>query len=578
MYLYDSLHLASNSLNAASLGMQVAGQNLANAHVPGYVRETLHLQTQTSRKLGSGIVVGNGVSVAGVEQVIDKFLEERLRTSTSDAMSSATQEQYYTYLEALLNETTAGDLSSSIKDFFNSIDNINNQPENVTYREMAAEQGKKLTEDINRLALAVMDMQVDVNKTMRSAADEINKLLTTINTLNKQITAVESNGQQALGLRDQRLVALSELSQYINIKTNENPDNGQITIYCGSDILLSDGVQNNVVVGTKTGTGNIPQAILCIRDVKSPLDVRSGSVFGLYEAHETILGGYLKNLDDFTSRLITKFNQVYSSGQGLSGYSHILSPVQINNPDEPLNPADLEQKIQNGSFIVQHYDTRTGITTQTEIPIRVAEQVASNPFSLKPAPEPVGTSLDDVAAAINAIENLSARVNLHGQLEITSQQPNIQFAFADDSSGFLSAFGLNTFFTGTSAATVGVNQIVLNDGSKFAASSNGVGNDNDNSVTLAAIGIEPDAMFNGKSAADFYNGVVGSVMLSGNTVKSIAASDTLYQQSLQTQRDSISGVNIDEETIMMMMYQRTYQANSRFIAMINTMLETLISL
>lgn len=580
MLLFDSLHMASAAMNAAQLGMQVSGQNLTNAQTPGYVRENLVLQTGTSRKLGNGVVVGTGVSAAGVEQVIDNFLEERLRTSTSDAMSSSMQEKYYTQLEALLNETTDVDLSSSIESFFNSIDEIANHPENVTYREMAAKQGQKLAEDINRLAGSVIEMQHDVNTTIEKTAEEINRLLEEIETLNKQITVIESSTKQdALGLRDQRLNALTSLASYVNIKTHENPDNGQVTIYCGSDLLLSDGVRNEVVVDKKKNEGSeISQSILCIRDIKTPLDIRSGAVYGLYEAHETILGGYLKQLDGFANDLVREFNNIYTSGQGMSGYSDLTSLARVQSPDQPLNTADLDFPIENGGFKIQLYDSKTDTTTEHYIEIKAGDVPKNDPFSLKPTPQATGTSLEDIATAINGIENISAKVNAYGQLEISSNYPNIQFAFAEDSSGVLPALGLNTFFTGTSAATIGVNQTVVDDGSKFAASAGGVGFDVDQAVQLAAMGIGTNSNLGGLSFADEYGRIVSEVMLSGNMVKSAAASDITYQQSLQAQRDSLSGVNIDEETILMMTYQRMFQANSRFVTMVDEMLATLINL
>jgi flagellar hook-associated protein 1 FlgK len=162
--------MASNALSASQLGIQVAGQNMNNAETPGYVRSTLQLSTDTSRKLGSGTVVGTGVQVSGIQQVIDLFLEERLRGATSDAMASGTQQKYYTQLEHLLSATTNNDLSTTILAFFNSIDNILNQPENLSYRGMAVELGVKLADDINTLARGIIDLQLEINRQIESSS------------------------------------------------------------------------------------------------------------------------------------------------------------------------------------------------------------------------------------------------------------------------------------------------------------------------------------------------------------------------------------------------------------------------
>lgn len=577
MYLYDSLHMASNAMNAAQVGIQVAGQNLANSSSTGYVRENLVLETSTPRKLGNGVVIGNGVSIVGVEQVIDNFLEERLRTATSDAMSSAMQSKYYTELEALLNETTNYDLSSALESFFNSIDAITNHPEDVTYRENAVAEGKKLAETINRLSESVTTMQQDINTTVKKSAEEINRLLQEIDSLNKQISTIEgSTGQDALGLRDQRLNALTSLSSYVNIKTSENPDNSMVTVYCGSDMLIGEGGWSQVTVGQKWNEGSdIAQTILCVGDTNSPLDVRSGAIYGLYEAHETILGGYAKELNGFANDLIREFNSLYTSGQGMTGYTSLTSIAQLQDPSAPLIAGDLDFAIQNGGFVIQRYDTGTDTTTDYYIEIKAGTLAESDPFSLKPTPESTGTSLEDIATAINQIEGLSAKIDAYGRLEIKSTDANVEFAFGEDTSGVLSALGLNTFFTGSSASDIGVNAMLAKDPGKFAASQNGVGYDVDNAVGLSALGTESNGNL---SLIDAYNGIISNISISGNMVHSMASSDANYQQSLQTQRDSISGVNIDEETILMMTYQRMFQANSRYVTMVNEMLETLINL
>jgi flagellar hook-associated protein 1 FlgK len=201
-----------------------------------------------------------------------------------------------------------------------------------------------------------------------------------------------------------------------------------------------------------------------------------------------------------------------------------------------------------------------------------------DPFSLKSVPEIRGTSLNDVMSAINSIDNISATITRRGQLAIVADDPSVEFSFANDTSGILAALGINTFFTGTNATTIGINPTLLNDPSKFAASNDGVGQNTDNGVQLAAMAVTPNSVLGGASIIEYYDGIVSETMLAGGIMKSIASSNSLYQQSLQTQRDSISGVNIDEETILMMTYQRMFQANSRLVTVIDEMLATLINL
>ncbi|MDR0522770.1 MAG: flagellar hook-associated protein FlgK [Planctomycetaceae bacterium] len=588
MYLFDSLHMASNALSASQLGLQIAGQNLNNADTPGYVRESLILTTGDARKTGNSINLGTGVQVSGIVQVIDQFLEERLRNATSDAVSSSAMEKYYTQLEALLRETTSNDLSTSISSFFNAIDNILNHPENETYRKMAVEEGVKLADTINRLAGKVVEMQLDVNRQINSSAEEINRLLKEIEDLNTNITLLETKqGKQAVGLRDQRLNALSELSKIINIKTTEDAKTGQVTVYCGSDILLTSGFRNEIKIGVQgsgqASAGNeVPMAQLCIGKEMSPLDVRSGSVYGLYQAHQTILGGYQSKLDTFAEELITEFNRIYTSGQGLTGYDQLTSLARTDDADVPISEAlkaeGVDSLLNNGGFILQVVNTKTGVATDHYIEVRVNEPVINDPFSLKATPQTGGTTFQDLADAINKIEGMTAAVNAHGELEIKTDNGNIAFAFAQDTSGVLAALGINSFFTGTKAGSIGINPAVISDPGKFAASQGGVGADTETGVRLAALGITPNVALGGASLIGRYDGIVSETQLAAATTKAAASANVLYQESLQAQRDAISGVNIDEETVMMMTYQRMFQANSRLVTIIDQMMATLIAM
>ena len=581
MYLFDSLYMASNALSVSQLGIQVTGQNLNNAGTSGYTRSVLELTTDTSRKLGNGAVLGTGVSVNGIVQVIDQFLEERLRQATGDAMSSSAQQKYYTQLETLLNATTSNDLSTSILSFFNSIDNILNHPEDITYRRMAVEQGIKLAEDINSLAGSVVDLQLDINRQIVASSDEINRLLKEIEYLNTNITLVETKqGFEAVGLRDQRYAALTELSNYLTIKTTEDAKTGQLTIYSGSNILLSAGYRAEIMIGYQDNSteGSVTMAQLCVGSEMTPLDVRGGSVFGLYKAHHDILGGYLEQLDIFAEQLITEFNKIYSSGQGLTGYTELTSLARTEDVNMPIGSALLGTLMVNGGFILQVYDTRTGVTIDHYIEIKVDEAVENNPFSLKTPQVPGGTTFQDLADAINAVEGLNATINSHGQLEIKADDGNIDFAFAQDTSGVLSALGMNTFFTGVKAGSMGVNSMLLDDPSKFAVSQSGVGADTEIGVFLAALAITPNNALGGATLINRYNGIVSETMMAASTMKAVNTANLLYQQSLQSQRDSISGVNFDEETILMMTYQRMFQANSRLVTVIDEMMAVLLSM
>src|SRR3954453_754682 len=102
MSLLGTIQLSSNALNAAQLGLQVTGNNIANANTPDYIRQRLVQSTQPGFPLG-GLIVGLGVRIDGVQQILDKFLAERMRGAPTAVASSDAQADAYTKLESVVN-------------------------------------------------------------------------------------------------------------------------------------------------------------------------------------------------------------------------------------------------------------------------------------------------------------------------------------------------------------------------------------------------------------------------------------------------------------------------------------------
>ncbi|MDR3108574.1 MAG: flagellar hook-associated protein FlgK [Planctomycetaceae bacterium] len=578
--LFDTLYSASTGLNVSSLGIQVAGQNMSNVNTAGYIREQLNIGTALSKTSPQGNI-GTGAQSLGVTQIIDQYLEERLRNAQSDTANSATQSNWYSHLETVLNEMTTNDVSSSLETFFASIANVLNQPENLTNREMVVQYGQELADKIKSIDTAITAMEEDINKSIASAAEEINLLTSTIQQLNKDIARLEagqSPGTQAVTLRDERYVALDKLSQLINIKVTENADTGAVTVTCGGDILVSEGLRNEVFVEYRDNQNGTPKAELTIAPFSAPLSATSGTVKGLYASRDVVLGGFASQFNTFANDLITEFNSIYTSGQGLTGYNDLTSLSAVSDTTVPLNEAGLSFTPENGTFNLLITNTKTGVTIDSRIDVQLHDITVSDPFALQPPQPSEGTSLDDLVTAINDISGISATLTSRNELRITSDSPDISFSFANDTSGVLAALGINVFFTGTGSSDISVNQQLHSDPSKFAASRNGIGTDTLTAVELAAMPETMKESLGNKSITQSYQSIIDRNSIAAGTVKAISAADISYQSSLLTQRQSVSGVNIDDETINLLVFQRSYQAASKLVSIVNEMLETLLTM
>ncbi|MEX0585604.1 MAG: flagellar basal body rod C-terminal domain-containing protein, partial [Pirellulales bacterium] len=188
------------------------------------------------------------------------------------------------------------------------------------------------------------------------------------------------------------------------------------------------------------------------------------------------------------------------------------------------------------------------------------------------------TTLADVLDQLNAISGLSADLTVDGAVEIESLSPDEQFSFASDTSGTLAALGINTFFTGSGAATIGVNDAILSDPSKFAASSTGIGDGTDNALLLAQFLDRPLSASGGESLSILYDQLTGETAQASAEAHAVAEGFRVFEGTLEGQHLGISGVSLDEEAVRLITYQRAYQAAARYIATVSEMLEILVNL
>lgn len=331
MSLFSAIRLGSNALRADQIAMQVVGQNIANASTPGYIREETVLATAPSQKIGN-LTLGLGVHVEAVIQKIDKFLEERLRGAVSDKSSAEAQQNTYAELEQVLGALGDSNVAALMTKFFNGIEQVLNQPEDVAARNQSVLDARTLAQEINTLAKDVGRLRFDVDERVRGMADQINGLVEQVRDLNVEITENEagiSTKSEAVGLRDRRQAALEGLAKLVNIRVKER-ETGGVTVYVGSQFLVNDGIMNEVETSLSTDRG------MTIADVRfagndSPLEATSGQLHGLVAVRDGALGGFLDKLNDFAGTLAFEFNKVFASGQGLHGYDSAVSESYVTD-------------------------------------------------------------------------------------------------------------------------------------------------------------------------------------------------------------------------------------------------------
>jgi flagellar hook-associated protein 1 len=134
-------------------------------------------------------------------------------------------------------------------------------------------------------------------------------------------------------------------------------------------------------------------------------------------------------------------------------------------------------------------------------------------------------------------------------------------------------------FTGTNAGDIGVNTALANDPSSLQASGvAGAAGDNQVALALAQMANTPQAALGNQTFAQSYNGTVTGLGSALSSVNNQLSDQQAVQSMLQTQRNSVSGVSVDEEMTNLVMYQRAFQASAHLVSVVDQMLGIVVTL
>ena len=450
MSLTAALATASRALEVFSTAVQVSSNNIANANTPGYIREELSLSTEDPFR-HEGLIVGAGVKATAVRQAIDQFLETRIHTTNSEQQAASARESIYVQLEGQLRELGDQDLSSRFSSFLASINEVANQPEQGPLRNSIVSEGELLVSDILSLRSRIDQLRADQTVHIDNLVDEANNLIDEVADLNLKITKQEANGllaSEAGGLRTQRYDALNRLSEIIPVRFSEQ-QSGNVDVYSGSEYVLFSGHRQHIETATVVDRG-VDIDIVRFPQTKNQLSQAGGEIRGVIDGRDEILGTFVDDLDQLTGSLISAFNKIHSSGEGLEGYSTVTSTSRVDDTNAVLSDVEFPGTINHGSFELKVANKQTGITQVETIRIDL-DGIGGD-----------DTSLEDLRAAIDAEANVTATITTTGELKLDAD-PNFEVRFGNDSSGALAALGINTFFTGSGSTDIGINSLIKQD-------------------------------------------------------------------------------------------------------------------
>ena len=519
---FHSLETAKRSLFTQQTALSTVGHNIANANTEGYSRQTVNM-TASRPMEAVGLMssstpgqLGTGVEFTSITRIREKFLDDQYRNENKSLGNWTIQADTLDKLESIMNEPSETGIRTVLDNFWKAWSDLSNNPGDLTGLKIVRENAVALADAFNYTSKKLSDLSSDLDSNISIKITETNSILSSISNLNGEIQRIEGLGNDANDLRDQRDLLTDKLSKILNITVQDTPQGYNILSLGGTSLV--------------TGKAATPLTVDSLREAFDSGTLNSGEIYGMIFSRDTFVTDYKNQLD-------TLANSV-ANGQ-----------VKVTVPVGSVLPV--------GSTVTKV--NADGSTTDVAI-------------------TDANKEVTDASGMVLLVNGLNGLQKL-GYTATDTYQQGIDF--------FTPSSG-----TTISAATISLNSLIVQDPSRIATSLRTVGSGSDTKAvkgnnTLALITSELKnqkftfPLTNGSTLNgtidDYFGSIVGQLgVQSQEATRQMNNQNSLVSQ-VQSNRQSVSGVSIDEEMSSMIMYQHAYNASARFMTTMDQILDKIIN-
>jgi flagellar hook-associated protein 1 FlgK len=611
------IEIGKRSLIGHTLGLNTIGHNLSNASVEGYSRQRVEMKATDpiympglNRELYPG-QLGQGMEVSRIERVRDMLLEGRIVNETAGEGYWGARDKYILLLEQIYNEPTEVSVRSLMDEFWESWQELSLNPTEVGARTAVLQRGQALIDAIHSRYFRLKETRDMIEGDIRAVVEEVNDLGRKIAALNEQIIKIEALGDNPNDLYDRRDLLTGRLAELVDITTGtRDPD--EYVIYTGGRRLVQGRLHEELV--PVPDPENDSYSTIFWGESGDLLELRGGKLAGLLELRDSDARGEIQKLDLMTITFIDLVNEIHSRSFGLNGRTGIDFFAEYPFVNNIAGNYDRNGDGVNDSSYIYRINGTNALDPKEQVALRGAlilpgaeDQVLVDYF-------PTDT-VEDIVYRINTSgAEVAARLNREGQLTITGvpaaspANPDFVIRHVEDTGQFLVGYAgmleasgpegafdwggpdavLNLvpaarFAVAPQAHPAGwieVNPALARDPLSVASALEGGGEAfGDGSAALAIANLRTQSVMLGASGSfdEYFSTVVTDIGLRGDIAETALETQSLVLKELRDMRESLSGVNIDEELANMIKYQHGYSATARFVTEMDTMLDTIIN-
>lgn len=221
---FHGLETAKRGMTAQQLALYTTGHNISNANTPGYTRQRVSFATAEPFP-GAGLnrpqipgQLGTGVQAGTIERIRESFLDVQYRSENTKLGYYSSLSSALAKMEDIMNEPSNSGLQNIMSQFWSSLQNMADHPENLGARQVVAAKGQMVAETFNYYYNSLDGIKKDLGSEMDVTVKDINTIVSQIDELNKQIASVEPHGMLPNDLYDKRDQLVDQLSSLVNVK------------------------------------------------------------------------------------------------------------------------------------------------------------------------------------------------------------------------------------------------------------------------------------------------------------------------------------------------------------------------
>lgn len=617
---FTGVEIGKRSIMAHTAGLHTIGHNLSNASTEGYSRQRVQLKPfdpiympGIGREETPG-QLGQGVTVERIERIRDEILEGRIVGKANARGYWETRERYLLMVENVYNEPTEYSVRTLMDKFWESWQELALHPSQMASRRAVLHRGRALIDGIHDRFRSLQEIRGMLEQDIVATVDRVNSILQDIRGLNEQIVKIEAAGDNPNDLLDRRDLLVKGLSEIIDV-TVDNRDPDEFLIHTGGRHLIQGRNVHPLIADPDRQNDGFSRVAWA--DNGETFALRGGKLAALVEMRDGDVRQEVQKLDSMTINFIDLVNEIHRAGQGMNGETNVdffteypfvnnIAGNYDRNGDGEFdstyvfrisgaNQLDAEQQVGLAGTI-----TLPGQTAEIEIDYFPTDTVGD-----------IVKRINDSGAEVVARLNREGRLTLKGTPASDTANPDFVIRSLEDSGQFLVGYagvlnqsGPEGAYTweqadavldlrggelrfavaplGHPAGWIAVNSNVVGDPTMVAAgfSENGraaLPGDGRAALEIAQLRSEPVMIGRLTSFDEFFSDVVAEIGLKGEVAERSFETEDLIMKELEDMRQSISGVNVDEELSNMIKFQHGYNAAARFISEVNQMLDVLIN-